>query len=421
MGNMYLCSRFATMKNMAAWEADICTLYSFYIETFMNTKEILNCLFSDIEKVKNRAVSAGTKFRLMALLADIAEVAEGLQEEILQRVSQEAAVDVDVDTDFALLAEQVLAMELPEAADAEAVVREQTQSVNEALGLLSGTLADVDVQLSRHHRDEEYARLYEQEKRRYLSSGTASRAKRKFEEWKDLECNGHPQLEHVEDYRTEKLLHMFEKGALASSVEHIQRAKRYPGEVDFEQLDEDHPLKKTVYKHYAALRKLVDFRDGCLMVDPVRVGRHFYACRKDANAKADRTNFLKYMHKIDLAQEELRQLLAERQEDTEGVTTHLPKAVELPERLLGDEASVLMGKLVDAEVLTDDWQPSNLSCTERGLVAKAICDRLDIKEVWQVFGQLWDEKPETLRSYLNKALDQKKSLIYQEKLKKILG
>lgn len=387
----------------------------------MNTKEILNCLFSDIEKVKNRAVSAGTKFRLMALVADIAEVAEGLQEEILQRVSQEAAVDVDTDTDFALLAEQVLAMELAETADAEAVVREQTQSVNEALGLLSGTLADVDVQLSRHHRDEEYARLYEQEKRRYLSSGTASRAKRKFEEWKDLECNGQPQLEHVEDYRTEKLLHLFEKGALASSVEHIQRAKRYAGEVDFEQLDEDHPLKKTVYKHYAALRKLVDFRDGCLMVDPVRVGRHFYACRKDANAKANRTNFLKYMHKIDLAQEELRQLLAERQEDTEGVTTHLPKAVELPERLLGDEASVLMGKLVDAEVLTDDWQPSNLSCTERGLVAKAICDRLDIKEVWQVFGQLWDEKPETLRSYLNKALDQKKSLIYQEKLKKILG
>ena len=166
MGNLYLCTRFATMKNMAAWEADICTLYSFYIETFMNTKEILNCLFSDIEKVKNRAVSAGTKFKLMALVADIAEVAEGLQEEILQRVSQEAVLDVDTDTDYAELAEQVLAMELPEAADAEAVVRKQTQLVNEALGALSDTLSEVDRQLSRHHRDEEYARLYEQEKQR---------------------------------------------------------------------------------------------------------------------------------------------------------------------------------------------------------------------------------------------------------------
>ena len=37
-----------------------------------------------------------------------------------------------------------------------------------------------------------------------------------------------------------------------------------------------------------------------------------------------------------------------------------------------------------------------------------------------VFGQLWNEKPETLRSYLNKALEQKKSLEFQERLKNIL-
>lgn len=382
MGNLYLCTRFATMKNMAAWEADICTLYSFYIETFMNTKEILNCLFSDIEKVKNRAVSAGTKFRLMALLADIAEVAEGLQEEILQRVSQEAVLDVDTDTDYAALAEQVLAMELPEAADAEAVVREQTQSVNEALGLLSGTLADVDVQLSRHHRDEEYARLYEQEKRRYLNSGTARRAKQKFEEWKDFECNGHPQLEHVEDYRTEKLLHMFEKGALASSVEHIQRAKRYPGEVDFEQLDEDHPLKKTVYKHYAALRKLVDFRDGCLMVDPVRVGRHFYACRKDANAKANRTNFLKYMHKIDLAQEELRQLLAERKEDK--------RSCPLPDVLATEPAMKYWRRLQVSGFLDEHFQLQPETTRKQAMyIADVFSDRLQMRSKWKAFQELW--------------------------------
>lgn len=97
---------------------------------------------------------------------------------------------------------------------------------------------------------------------------------------------------------------MFEKGVLASRVEHIQRAKRYPGEVDFDQLDDDHPLKATVHKHYAALRKIVDYEDGRLVVDPVRVGRHFYACRHEENAKSHRTNFLKYMHKIDLVQQE---------------------------------------------------------------------------------------------------------------------
>ena len=91
-----------------------------------------------------------------------------------------------------------------------------------------------------------------------------------------------------------------------------------------------------------------------------------------------------------------------------------------PAILKTEEAEELMGYLVEAGVLNSDWQPVRLSGSERALVAKAVCDRLDIKEVWQVFGQLWNEKPETLRSYLNKALEQKKSLEFQERLKNIL-
>ena len=79
-----------------------------------------------------------------------------------------------------------------------------------------------------------------------------------------------------------------------------------------------------------------------------------------------------------------------------------------------------MQDLVDAGILDENWQPVGLSCSERALVAKAVRDRLDLKEVWQLFGQLWSEKPETLRSYLNRALEQKKSLDFQERLKNIL-
>jgi len=387
----------------------------------MNTKEILTDLFSDIEDVKKRMVSAGTKFRLMGLVADITEVVQGLQQGVLQRVSQEAVLDADEDTDYVELAEQVLAMELAESADAEEIVGEQTRLVNEALGVLGDTLAEVDKQLSRHHRDEEYARLYEQEKRRYLNSGTARRARQAFEEWEELNCNGVLSFDDLNDYRVAKLLRMFEKGVFNKRVEQIQRAKRYPGEVDFDQIDDDHPLKRTVYKHYAALRKLVDYSDGCLVVDPVRVGRHFFACRKDSNAKSHRTNFLKYMHKIELAQEEMRRLVADRKEGVEESAAAVQPMVAQPEKLKTVEGEGLMGKLVDAGVLNDEWQPVNLSCTERGLVAKAVCDRLDIKEVWQVFGQLWGEKPESLRVYFNRALDQRKSLEYQEKLKFILS
>ena len=102
----------------------------------------------------------------------------------------------------------------------------------------------------------------------------------------------------------------------------------------------------------------------------------------------------------------------------EGMNDGEPGTV--PAILKTEEAEELMGYLTEAGVLNGDWQPLRLSGPERALVAKAVCDRLDIKEVWQVFGQLWNEKPETLRSYLNKALEQKKSLEFQERLKRIL-
>ena len=93
---------------------------------------------------------------------------------------------------------------------------------------------------------------------------------------------------------------------------------------------------------------------------------------------------------------------------------------EVPEQLKSEAAEALKEDLMDAGMLTDDWQPIDLSGTERALVAKAVSERLKINEIWQVFGQLWGEKPETLRSYLNKALDQKKSLKFQDRLKEIL-
>ena len=93
----------------------------------------------------------------------------------------------------------------------------------------------------------------------------------------------------------------------------------------------------------------------------------------------------------------------------------------VPERLKTEEAEELMDKLVDAGMLTEEWQANGLSCSERALLAKNVCDKLKINDVWQVFGMLWNERPETLRSYFNKALDQKKSLKYQDKLKNVLG
>lgn len=283
----------------------------------MEYKDLIVNLLKKVDILRDEKFSAGTKYRLMGLVADIAEVAQTLEEKVLRRVSEEVVLDADVDIDYAELSEEVLAKELPERTDVDEAIREQTQLVNEALGGLSGVLGQIDSQLSRRHKDEEYAKLYEAEKKRYMSSSTARKARRTFEEWKGYTCYGYPQREHFEDYRLEKLLKLFEKGALDSRVEHIQRAKRYPDEVDFSQLDDDHKLKRTAHRFYAALRQLVDFEEGCLVADPAKVGAHFYAYRHEENAKNNRTSFLKYMHKIELAQEEYRRLAAQEASTTQ--------------------------------------------------------------------------------------------------------
>ena len=379
----------------------------------LDSKKLLDGLCAKVGQFKDEVPSAGTKFRLMGLVEDILEVTAMLLQEVLEVVRREAVLDADVDIDYAEMAEAVLAWELDEREGQNEEMCELTQKANEALGVLGNTLKQIDEQLNRHHKDEEYVRLYEAEKRRYLNAGTSKRARQKFGEWKENSCYGHPSQEEMEDYRMEKVLHMFEKGVFKERVEHIQRATRYPGELNFEQLDDDNPMKKTAHRHYAALRKMVDWKDGELVVNPARVGRHFFACRHEPNAKSNRTNFLKYMHKIYLAQEEMERVEVSAMEVEE-------ERENVPDKLKTPEAENLMEALVDAGVLNEDWQPNGLSGTERALVAKAVSERIDLNEVWQVFGQLWNEKPETLRSYLNKALEQKKSLKFQEKLNHVL-
>ena len=315
-------------------------------------KNLLDALFEKVERMRTERPSAGTRYWLMGVVAYIMEVAETLQKEVLERVRQEAVLDADVDADFDVMAEEVLSWELTIKNDA---LQEPTQQVNDALGGLSDVLTQIGSQLSRRHKDEEYARLYEQEKRRYLSSGTPRRVRQTFEDWLYDVCNGSPCMDDINAYVTEKLVHMFEKGVFDSKVEHIQRATRYPAEFDFSLLDDDHKLKKSIHKHYSELRKLVDYCDGFLVVNPVKVGRHFYTNRKEENARGHRNAFLKYMHKITLAQEERRKLLeaeATRKEDSENVLNYFAPAKNLKVLLTEERFGMLTA---DEKRFTTKW------------------------------------------------------------------
>lgn len=345
----------------------------------MDYKDILTGVAERLSSLRGERLSAGTKYRLMGMAADIAEVAETLSAEVLERVRHEAVLDVDADTDFDQLAEDVLSWELTVAGDD---LQELTQQVNSALGSLSEVLAEISSQLDRRHKDEEYARLYEQEKRRYLSSGTPRRVRQTFDDWVYDVCNGSPTMEDIIDYVTEKQVHMFEKGVFNSKVEHIQRAARYPDEFDFSLLDDDHKLKKTVHKHYSEFRKLVDYSDGCLVVNPVKVGRHFYANRKEENAKSHRNAFLKYMHKISLAQELYRKLQAAQSESADGGL--------LPDVLATGLAMKYWSRLQQAGFVDEHYQLSPATTRKQAMyIADVFSDKLQMRSKWKPFQELW--------------------------------
>jgi len=345
----------------------------------MDYKDILTGVAERLSSLRGERLSAGTKYRLMGMAADIAEVAETLSAEVLERVRHEAVLDVDADTDFDQLAEEVLSWELTVAGDD---LQELTQQVNSALGSLSEVLAEISSQLDRRHKDEEYARLYEQEKRRYLSSGTPRRVRQTFDDWVYDVCNGSPTMEDIIDYVTEKQVHMFEKGVFNSKVEHIQRAARYPDEFDFSLLDDDHKLKKTVHKHYSEFRKLVDYSDGCLVVNPVKVGRHFYANRKEENAKSHRNAFLKYMHKISLAQELYRKLQAAQSESADGGL--------LPDVLATGLAMKYWSRLQQAGFVDEHYQLSPATTRKQAMyIADVFSDKLQMRSKWKPFQELW--------------------------------
>ena len=345
----------------------------------MELKNILTGVADRLSSLREERPSAGTKYRLMGMVVDITEATETLSKEVLERVKQEAVLDADVDVDFDVVAEEVLSWEL---ATTKEDLLENTQLVNDALGGLSEVLMLISSQLARRHKDEEYARLYEQEKRRYLNSGTLRRIRQTYDDWLYDECNGSPSMENINDYVTEKLVHMFEKGVFNKKVEHIQRATRYPGEFDFSLLDDDNKLKKTVHKHYSEFRKLVDFVDGCLVVNAAKVGRHFYTNRKEENAKSHRNAFLKYMHKISLAQEEYKKL---QEADVEHEDSSL-----LPEVLATGMAMKYWKGLQKAGFVDETFQLSPTTTRKQAMyIADVFSDKLQMRSKWKPFQELW--------------------------------
>ncbi len=93
----------------------------------------------------------------------------------------------------------------------------------------------------------------------------------------------------------------------------------------------------------------------------------------------------------------------------------LAEAAEVPAVLADSE---LWAKVKAAGLVNENGMPT-VSRTEAALMANALAERLNIAQKWKVFETLWHRN--NMRGDYNTALNQRKSLKFQDKLKEILG
>ena len=241
-----------------------------------------------------------------SMTADTEEVADGLQRDVMERVSHEIVLDADEGIDYKALADGVqplLPVELkwPTADEAEAC-----QLLNDALERLQELLLGIAAELVRHRKDEAYVKLYEREQKTFTRNHGVSRARLEYEEWKEKECLGSPSMEELVDYRADMLLAMFDAGVFEEKVAGMGNTRRINGEVDFDGLIERHKIApEDLCKYYRCLRSVCDFEGGMLVVNAKKVGTHFNAFRKEKGAKQRRTAFFKFMQKVEFAQQDM--------------------------------------------------------------------------------------------------------------------
>ena len=102
----------------------------------------------------------------------------------------------------------------------------------------------------------------------------------------------------------------------------------------------------------------------------------------------------------------------------EGGVDSAEASKSLPEVLATDEAMALWRKAQQAGYVDEHYQPL-LSRTQAALLADAMAERLRIKEKWKVYGDLW--KRNNMRGDYTRAMNQRQSLDFQDKLKRLFS
>ena len=118
---------------------------------------------------------------------------------------------------------------------------------------------------------------------------------------------------------------------------------------------------------------------------------------------------------VDIHDNEVVNLSVDKAQVRVGDHQVLSQQSDVPEVLADSEQwqKVMQAGLVDA-----DGQPT-VSRTEAAMIADMLAERLGIANKWKFFEQLWHRN--NMRGDYNTALDQRKTLKFQERLKIIIG
>lgn len=95
----------------------------------------------------------------------------------------------------------------------------------------------------------------------------------------------------------------------------------------------------------------------------------------------------------------------------------MPTASDIPAVFSSSDSITLMQRLIDHHLMDDDFQPIGLTWSERSILVDELSSRLNIVDKWQTFGTLWHLKPQALRSAYNKAMEQKKTSAFFDKIR----
>lgn len=277
------------------------------------------------------------------------------------------------------------------------VLREKVEQMVELLNELMLKIVNVD---------DEYAATFFKK----LRTAYGKRRISKYELWKAQLPE--VTMELLTEYQTELTADLLMMGVL--------KYDRQPSDGELEQVQLDkvqqnlrhgRALPEWFGAECAKLRRYSHWEGPMFMIDYEKLRKYMFQHFGELTQEQHIAMF-EYDIQLELIHEEMERLTPEKGRDQEDT---------VPEPLRSEKATWYKQKLVKAGIIDSNWQPINLSRADKGELAMQLATKLDISNVWQVFGKLWNFSPEQLRTAYNNGCAQKKSEKRRKKYKEILN